>query len=360
VLVANLMAMLVQYLSAKLGIVTGLSLPEQVRARFSRPVCRGMWVQAEVVAMATDVAEFVGAALGLNLLFRIPLLPAGLITSVIAFGILGLQTRGCRRFELAIAGLLGLVVAGFLYETLRIGPSASGSLRGLLPATDGTGSLYLAAGILGATVMPHAIYLHSALTKSRISCRDDTERKRVLKFARLDVLTALGVAGLVNMAMLAVAARAFHTPDLSGLTSIGQAHAALGRLAGGGAALAFAGALLASGASSSSVGTYAGQVVMSGFTGLRVPLLLRRAITMLPALAILAAGTNPTADLILSQVVLSFGIPFALIPLVVLTSKATIMGSHVNRRRTTLCAVACVAVIIALNGLILVQQLTAA
>jgi manganese transport protein len=358
VVVANLIAMLVQYLSAKLGIVTGQSLPEQVRARFPRPVCWGMWVQAEVVAMATDIAEFVGAALGLNLLFRIPMLPAGLITCVIAFGILGLQAGGLRRFELAVAGLLGLVVAGFLYETLRIGPSASGSLGALLPAVHGSGSLYLAAGIVGATVMPHAIYLHSALAKSRSPGRADQERRRALRFARLDVLAALGLAGLVNMAMLAVAARAFHTPALSGLTSISQAHAELGRLAGGTAALAFAGALLASGASSSSVGTYAGQVVMSGFTGLRVPLLIRRAITMLPALAILASGTNPTAALILSQVVLSFGIPFALIPLVVLTSKATIMGAHVNRRRTTVGAGACVALIIALNGLILVQQLT--
>jgi manganese transport protein len=357
VVVANLIAMLVQYLSAKLGIVTGLSLPEQVRARFPRAVSWGMWVQAEAVAMATDIAEFVGAALGLNLLFRIPLLPAGLITGVLAFGLLGLQARGLRRFELAIAGLLGLVVAGFLYETLRIGPSAASSLHALLPAIHGGGSLYLAAGIIGATVMPHAIYLHSALTKPRSPGCDDQERRRVLKFARLDVLAALGLAGLVNMAMLAVAARAFHTPALSGLTSIGQAHAELGRLAGGGAALAFAGALLASGASSSSVGTYAGQVVMTGFTGLRVPLLLRRAITMLPALAVLATGTNPTTALILSQVILSFGIPFALIPLAVLTSRTTIMGAHVNRRRTTIGAGACVAVIIGLNGLVLVQQL---
>jgi manganese transport protein len=359
VVVANLMAMLVQYLSAKLGIVTGLSLPEQVRARFPRPACWGMWLQAEAVAMATDIAEFVGAALGLNLLFRIPLLPAGLITCVIAFGILGLQARGLRRFELAIAGLLGLVVAGFLYETLRIGPSAASSLRALLPAVQGSGSLYLAAGILGATVMPHAIYLHSALTKSRTPCRTDPERRRVLKFAQLDVLTALGLAGLVNMAMLAVAARAFHTPALSGLTTIGQAHVELGKVAGGIAALAFAGALLASGASSSSVGTYAGQVVMAGFTNLRVPLLARRAITMLPALAILATGTNATTALVLSQVVLSFGIPFALVPLVVLTSRAQIMGAHVNRRLTIVCGGACVAVIIALNGLILFQQLAA-
>jgi manganese transport protein len=360
VLVANLMAMLVQYLSAKLGIVTGQSLPEVVRQRFPRPVCLGMWLQAEVMAMATDIAEFVGAALGLNLLFGIPLLPAGLITCVITFAILGLQNKGYRPFELAITALLGLVVAGLLYETLRIGPSVPGSLRGLLPATDGTGSLYLAAGILGATVMPHVIYLHSALTKSRTPCRDDKERGRVLKFAKLDVVIALGLASVVNMAMLAVAARAFHTPALADLATIGQAHAELGKLAGGTAALAFAGALLASGASSSSVGTYAGQVVMAGFTSLRLPLIARRAITMLPALVILATGVNATSALVLSQVVLSFGIPFALVPLVVLTSKAHVMGSHVNRRRTTICAYACVTVIIALNAVVLLQQLASA
>ena len=360
VLLANLMAMLVQYLSAKLGIVTGRSLPEMVRERFAPPVTWGMWLQAEAMAMATDVAEFVGAALGLNLLFGIALLPAGLITCVITFAILALQARGYRPFELAITALLGLVVAGFFYETIRIGPSAPGSLRGLLPATDGTGSLYLAAGIIGATVMPHAIYLHSALTKSRTCCRDNSERKRVLKFARLDVLTALGLASLVNMAMLAVAARAFHTPGLSNLATIGQAHAELGNLAGGFAALAFAAALVASGVSSSSVGTYAGQVVMAGFTNLRVPLIARRAITMLPALAILATGTNATSALVLSQVVLSFGIPFALVPLVVLTSQTRVMGEHVNRPRTTICACACVIVIIALNALVLIQQLAAA
>jgi manganese transport protein len=357
VLLANVMAMLVQYLSAKLGIVTGQSLPEQIRGRSPRPVTWGMWLQAEAMAMATDVAEFVGAALGLNLLFGIPLLPAGLITCVISFAILGLQTRGYRQFELAITALLGLVFAGFLYEALRITPSVPSSLRHLVPGVQGTGSLYLAAGILGATIMPHAIYLHSALTKDRIPCRDDRERGRALKFAQIDVLSALGLAGLVNMVMLAVAARAFHTPALSNLATIGQAHAELGKLAGGTAALAFAAALLASGASSSSVGTYAGQVIMEGFTRLRVPLLARRAITMLPALAILASGTNTTSALVLSQVVLSFGIPFALIPLVVLTSTAGVMGAHVNRRRTTVCACACVAVIIALNGLILFQQL---
>jgi manganese transport protein len=356
VLAANVMAMLVQYLSAKLGIVTGRSLPEQVRESFPRPVAVGMWLQAEVMAMATDIAEFLGAAIGLNLLFGVALLPAGLITCVLTVVILGLQHRGYRRFELAIIGLLGLVFAGFLYETLRIGPSAPATLHGLLPGFSGTGSVYLATGIIGATVMPHVIYLHSHLTKSRAPGAGDSQRAGLLKYQQLDVLTALGLAGLANIAMLVVAARAFHTPALSHLATISQAHAELGRLAGGGAALMFAVALLASGASSSSVGTYAGQVVMAGFVNLRVPLLVRRAITMLPALAVLAIGASPSGALVLSQVVLSFGIPFALVPLVMLTSQAKVMGGHVNRRHTTIAAWACAAVIIALNVLMLCQQ----
>jgi manganese transport protein len=356
VLAANLMAMVVQYLSAKLGIVTGRALPELVRDRLPRPATWGMWLQGEVIAMATDVAEFIGAALGLNLLFGVPMLPAGLITGLITFAVLGLRARGRRRFELAIIALLGLVTAGFLYETLKLGPSVPASLHGLVPGLDGGGSLYLATGILGATVMPHVIYLHSALTKDRTPSRDDRDRHRLLRFQQLDVLTALGLAGLANMAMLAMAARAFHTPALAGLDTIGQAHAELGRLAGGGAALVFAVALLASGVSSSSVGTYAGEVIMAGFVRLRVPLLARRAITMLPALAILAAGANPTSALVLSQVVLSFGVPFALVPLVILTSRRDVMGCHVNQRRTTIAGGMCVAVIIALNVLLLCQQ----
>jgi manganese transport protein len=356
VLVANLIAMLIQYLSAKLGIVTDRNLPEVVRERFPRAVTWGMWVQAELMAMSTDIAEFLGAAIGLNLLFGVPLLPAGLITAVIAFGILGLQTRGVRRFELAIAGLLGIIFAGFLYEALRIGPSVHGSLQGLLPGLSGTGSLYLAVGIIGATVMPHVIYLHSALTNGRMPCHNDRERSRVLRFERLDVIIALGLAGLVNMAMLAVAAKLFHTPALSGLSTIQDAHAQLGHLVGGTAALAFAVALLASGASSSSVGTYAGQVVMAGFINIRIPLLLRRAITMAPALAILAAGMNPTNALVLSQVVLSFGIPLALVPLVMLTGRREVMGVHVNKRITTIVAWTCAAVISGLNVFLLYQQ----
>jgi manganese transport protein len=358
VLAANVMAMLIQYLSAKLGIVTEHNLPEVVRERFPRALTWAMWVQSELVAMSTDIAEFLGAALGLNLLFGVPLLPAGLITGVIAFAILGLQTHGFRRFELAISALLGIIFAGFLYETLRIGPSVHGSLSGFVPGLRGTQSLYLAVGIIGATVMPHVIYLHSALTNGRVPCRNDHERSRVLRFERLDVIIALGLAGLVNMAMLAVAAKLFHTPALSGLSSIPEAHAEFGHLVGGAAAIAFAVALLASGASSSSVGTYAGQVVMAGFTNIRISLLLRRAITMLPAFAVLAAGVNPTDALILSQVVLSFGIPFALVPLVLLTSRRDVMGVHVNRRVTSILAWGCAILISALNVFLLYKQLS--
>jgi manganese transport protein len=305
--------------------------------------------------MSTDIAEFLGAALGLNLLFGVPLLPAGLITGVIAFAILELQTHGVRRFELAITALLGIIFGGFLYETLRIGPSAHESLRGLLPGLHGTTSLYLAVGIIGATVMPHVIYLHSALTNGRMPCRNDRERSRVLRFERLDVIIALGFAGLVNMAMLAVAAKLFHTPALAGLT-IPEAHAQFGHLVGGAAALAFAVALLASGASSSSVGTYAGQVVMAGFINVRIPLLLRRAVTMVPAIAVLAAGISPTTALVLSQVVLSFGIPLALVPLVMLTGRRDVMGVHVNRRLTNTLAWSCALLISALNVFLLYQQ----
>jgi manganese transport protein len=356
VLVANLMAMLIQYLSAKLGIATDRSLPELAHERFPRWVSWGLWIQAEIMAMATDIAEFLGAALGLNLLFGMPLLTAGLITGVIAFGLLGLQSRGYRHFELAITALLGLVLAGFLYETLRIGPSVHGSLRGLLPGLDGSSSLYLAVGIIGATVMPHAIYLHSALTNGRMPVRNDAERRRVLRFERLDVLVALGVAGVINLAMLAVSAKLFHQSGLTGISTIQAAHTGFSHLVGGGAALAFAVALLASGASSSSVGTYAGQVVMQGFVGIQIPLMARRAVTMLPALVILAIGVSPTGALVLSQVVLSFGIPFALVPLVLLTARRDVMGAQVNRRLTSVAAYGMAGLITLMNVYLIAQQ----
>jgi len=357
VLAANLIAMLIQYLSAKLGIASDRDLPQNIRAHYPRPVAWGMWVQAEIIAMSTDIAEFLGAALGLNLLFGVPLLPAGFITGVIAFAILFLQSRGFRRFELAITALLGIIFLGFLYEVLRIGPSVHGSLNGLIPGLAGGSSLYLAVGIIGATVMPHVIYLHSALTNGRVPPRDDGERHRILRFVRTDVLIALGLAGLINMAMLAVAAKLFHTPALAGLDSIQAAHTQFGNLVGGGAALAFAVALLASGTSSASVGTYAGQIVMAGFINVRIPVLVRRAVTMLPALVVLAVGVNPTDALVLSQVVLSFGIPFALIPLVMLTSRKDVMGTHVNRSLTRRAAWGCALAISALNVFLLYQQM---
>ncbi|HET9123947.1 MAG TPA: Nramp family divalent metal transporter [Solirubrobacteraceae bacterium] len=358
VLLANLIAMLVQYLSAKLGIVTGLSLPEHCRLRFPRWGAVAMWVQAEAMAMATDVAEFLGAAIGLNLLFGIPLLVAGGITGVIAFAILDLQRRGFRPFELAIAALLGIVLLGFLYETLRIGPSARGALRGFIPSLHGGGTAaYLAVGIIGATVMPHVIYLHSALTKNRVGARDPQERRRLLRFERLDVMVALTLAGLINLAMLAVAAKLLHVPGLTGVATIGAAHHELAVKVGGGAAIAFAVALLASGSSSSSVGTFAGQIVMAGFLGARIPLALRRVLTMIPALVILGIGVSPTGALVLSQVVLSFGIPFALVPLVVLTGRRAVMGAEVNGPLLRLVSYVVAALITAMNVLLLLQQL---
>ncbi len=356
VLAANLMAMLIQYLSAKLGIATDRDLPELFRERYPRWLSWTMWLQAEAISMSTDIAEFLGAALGLNLLFHVPLLPAGFITGVIAFALLALQRRGYRSFELAITGLLGIIFLGFLYEMLRIGPSAGGVANGLLPRLDGPDSVYLAVGIIGATVMPHAIYLHSALTSRRMPVHDDGERRRVLRFERLDIVIALGVAGVINLVMLAVAAKLFHVRGLTGVDTIQGAHHALGTLVGGGAALAFAVALLASGSSSSSVGTYAGQVVMAGFVDLQVPLVVRRAVTMTPALIVLALGVSPTSALVLSQVVLSFGIPFALVPLVRLTSRRDVMGVHVNRLPTTVVAWAMVALISALNVFLLYRQ----
>ncbi len=357
VLVANVMAMLIQYLSAKLGIATDHNLPELFRVRYPKSLSWGMWVQAEAMAMATDIAEFVGAALGLNLLFGVPLVVAGVMTGFIALAILELQSHGYRRFELVISALLGVILLGFLYEGLKIGPSARESFGGLVPHLAGSGSLYLAVGIIGATVMPHVIYLHSALMNGRTPVRNEHERARVLKFERTDVIVALGLAGLVNMAMLAVAAKLFHGTGYTGVSTIEQAHAGIAQLVGGGAALAFSVALMTSGVSSSSVGTYAGQVVMKGFVGLNVPLIARRLVTMAPAIVILALGLSPTNVLVLSQVVLSFGIPFALIPLVLLTSNRDVMGTHVNRRMTTIAACGLAGLITVLNMFLIWQQL---
>jgi manganese transport protein len=354
ILAANLMAMLIQTLSAKVGIATGKNLPELCRERFPRPVSWGLWVQAELIAMATDLAEFIGAAIALNLLFGVPLFVAGLMTGVVAFGILALQQRGHRKFELAIAGLLALILLGFLYDTFSVTHDVSGIVRGFLPSFAGTDSILLATGILGATVMPHVIYLHSALTQDRIPARDDRERRSLMRFGKADVLIAMGVAGLINMSMLIVAGSLFHG-QASGIDSIEGAYDGFEKYAGAGAALAFALALLASGFASSSVGTYSGQVVMQGFIARTIPLAVRRLVTMAPALIVLAIGLDPSRALIMSQVVLSFGIPFALVPLVLLTSRRDLMGSLVNRRVTTIVASVVAALISALNLFLLYQ-----
>jgi len=355
VVMANLMAMLVQYLSAKLGVATEMNLPELCRTHLGRRWSLGLWAQAEVIAMATDLAEFVGAAIGLNLLFHVPLFAAGLITAVVAFGILALEQRGFRKFELAIMGLLFIVLLGFLYDFVKVGPSASGAIGGLVPRLKGTQSILLAVGIIGATVMPHVIYLHSALTQRRVPCRDDQEKREVLRFQRLDVIIAMSLAGLINLSMLFVAAALFNKTGHTGVDSIEAAHAGLGQLVGGGAALAFVFALLASGLSSSSVGTYAGQVVMQGFIRRRIPIYVRRAVTMAPSLVVLAVGVSPTSTLVISQVALSFGIPFALVPMLLLTRRTDIMGSFVNRARTTRLAGFVAAIIICLNVFLLYE-----
>lgn len=352
---ANLMAMLIQYLSAKIGIATGKNLPELCRESFRRPAVLGLWIQAEVVAMATDLAEFVGAAIALNLLFEVPLFTAGLITGVVALAILALQSRGYRRFEVTIAGLLGIVLLGFIYEALAVGADPAGVAGGFIPAFDGTGSVLLATGILGATVMPHVIYLHSALTQNRVRPMNDGERRSLLRFQRLDVMIAMGIAGLVNMSMLIVASSLFHDANLVNIDTIEGAHSQFGLLVGPGAAVAFGLALLASGLSSSSVGTYAGQVVMQGFIRRSIPLMLRRVVTMVPALFVLALGLDVTHTLVISQVILSFGIPFALVPLLLLTRRRDVMKGLVNKPLTTAGAGLFASLIISLNIFLLYQ-----
>jgi manganese transport protein len=356
ILAANLMAMLIQSMSAKLGIATGFNLPELCGRRFSRPVAFVLWIQAELIAMATDLAEFIGAALGLHLLFGIDLFIAGLITGVVAFVILALQARGFRHLEVAIAGFVLIIVAGFAFQILLAEPSIAGIAKGFAtPRFDGSGSVLLAAGILGATVMPHVIYLHSALTQRRVVGDDEEAKLQIYRFERVDVIIALGIAGVVNASMLITAAAVFHSRGLTGIADIDEVFTGLGTYLGHHADTAFGIALLASGLSSSSVGTMAGQVVMQGFVRRQIPLFLRRIITMAPALLVLAIGVNASSALVLSQVALSFGIPFALIPLLMFCSDRELMGSLVNRRVTTVAAVGVAAVIVALNAFLLLQ-----
>ncbi|MFI5028753.1 MAG: Nramp family divalent metal transporter [Solirubrobacterales bacterium] len=356
VLTANLIAMVVQTQSAKLGIATGKNLAELCRDRYSRRVSIGLWLQAELVAMACDIAEVVGAALGLNLLFGIALFPAGLIAGAGAFAILALQQKGFRRLEAGISVLVGVIVTAFVVELFNANPSGGEVAHHLfVPAFGGTESILLATGIIGATVMPHVIYLHSALTQKRVVGRDDEERRKILGFERVDVVIALSLAGVVNLSMMVVAAGLFHGSGLAGIDSIEGAFKGFETLVSAQAATIFGVALLASGFASSSVGTMAGQVVMEGFIHRSVPLFWRRAATLAPALLVLAIGLNPTDALVGSQVVLSFGIPFALVPLVLIASRREVMGSLVNPRWLTALVAVLAALIIGLN-LFLVQQ----
>ena len=353
---ANLIAMLIQTQSAKLGIATGKNLPELCRETFSRRSSIGLWVQAEVVAMACDVAEVVGAALGLNLLFGIPLFPAALIAGVGAFAILALQERGFRRLEAAVAVLAGVVLVAFGFEIFFAEPNAADVAGHLFrPGFDGTESILLTTGIIGATVMPHVVYLHSALTQKRVVGRNDDERRRILRFEKIDVVIAMSIAGAVNLAMMIMAASLFHEGGLTGIDSIEGAFHGLQTTVSDNAATIFGIALLASGFASTSVGTMSGQVVMQGFIRRRIPIFLRRALTLAPALVILALGVDPTKALVLSQVILSFGIPFALIPLVLIARRRDVMGALVNPPWLTALASVLAGLIIALNVFLLQQ-----
>src|SRR5262245_27926241 len=356
ILASNLMAMLIQTLSAKLGIATGRNLPEVCRERFSRRTSTGLWIQAELIAMATDLAEFLGAALGFHLLFGMDLFPAAVLTGLVTFAILALQRVGFRTFEAVIAGFVGAIGICYLAEVwLAHPPLGTIALHAVKPQFAGGESLLLAVGILGATVMPHVSYLHSALTQNRIVPQNDEEARRVYRYTKVDVIIAMSIAGLINMAMLVMAASVFFKSGLTDIASLETAHQTLEPILGSASSTLFALALLASGLSSSTVGTLSGQVVMQGFVDRQIPLFVRRLVTMLPALVVAAIGLDPSRTLVISQVVLSFGIPFALIPLVWFTSRRELMGPLVNRRTTTAVAVGVAALITDLNVFVLTQ-----
>jgi manganese transport protein len=334
ILLANVMAGLVQYLSAKLGLVTGRSLPETVGDRMRRGTRLAYWAQAELVAVATDLAEVVGGSLALHLLFGLPLLAGGVITGIVSLLLLMVSDRrGQRMFERVITGLLLIVAIGFLTSLFVNPPPIGDVVAGIIPRFHGAQSVLLATAMLGATVMPHAVYLHSGLARDRHGHPEGRRRAMLLRVTKADVALAMVVAGAVNIAMLLVAAT--NLGGRGGTDSIEEAHAAVADALGPTVALLFAIGLLASGLASTSVGAYAGAMIMSGLLHRSIPLLLRRLITLVPALAILAIGLDPTRALVFSQVVLSFGIPFALIPLVRLTSDRSVMGSDTNHRATT-------------------------
>lgn len=354
ILAANLAAMFIQYLSAKLGVVTGRNLPEVIRDTRSKPVTYAFWIQGELVAMATDLAEFLGAALALHLLTGMPLMWGGVLAGAVSFALLGLQKWGFRPLEAAITALVGVIAVCYVIQFFLAQPDTT-IWKGFVPGFRDTGMLYIAVGILGATVMPHVIYLHSALTQNRIPTGSPQAKRKMLLFTKIEVLLALGTAGVINMAMLAAAAGAFYGQGVENAGDLTVAYQTLTPLLGPLAAGAFAVALLASGLSSSTVGTLSGQVIMQGFVRFRIPIALRRIITMIPAFAVILAGADPTEALVLSQVVLSFGIPFALIPLLSSTASPAIMGEHANAAWVQTSGWVIAAVIVGLNGYLLAQ-----
>jgi len=350
ILASNLMAILIQTLSAKLGIATGLNLAEQCRKHFKPGFVKFLWVLMELVAMATDLAEFLGAALGFNLLLGIPLWLAGILTGITTFLILGLERKGFRPLEAVITALVGVVALSYVVETIIDKPDwGLVAYHAFVPMFKGKESVILATGILGATVMPHAIYLHSALMQGRIKVKKPEQLRRLFRYEQVDVLIAMGIASLVNGAMLIMAASTFNVQGLTHVGSIQEAYKTLEPLLGKAAQSVFAVSLLASGLSSASVGTMAGQVIMQGFLHLEIPVWVRRLVTMVPSLIVIAIGLDPSRTLVISQVLLSFGLPFAIIPLVIFTSQKKIMGVLVNHRATTIAASAVAGLIVVLN-----------
>ncbi len=357
VLLANVIAMLFQALSAKLGIVTGRNLAELCRDHFPRPIVWAMWVVSEIAAMATDLAEFLGGAIGLSLLFQMPLLAGMVITAIVTYGLLMFERFGFRPLELIIGAMVSVIGLCYLIEIFIVPVDwAAAAFHTFTPQIADAEALLLAVGIIGATVMPHAIYLHSGLTQARMPVRDDSERRRVLRFSNQEVILALTVAGLVNMAMVMMASGAFHAghPEVA---EIETAYHTLTPLLGIGAAGVFLLSLIVSGISASTVGTMAGQMIMQGFIGFRIPIWVRRLVTMLPAFVVVGLGVNATQALVVSQVVLSIALPLPMIALLILTGRRDIMGAFTNGRLTRTVAVAATVVVLGLNTFLIMQTL---
>jgi manganese transport protein len=355
VALANLVAMLFQALSAKLGIVTGKNLAEQCRELFPKPVVIAMWIVSEIAAMATDLAEFLGGAIGLSLLFGMPLIAGMIVTGILVYAILGLERSGFRPVEIVIGSLVAVIALCYLVELFIAPVDWDEAARALIPTLPDSAALLLAVGIIGATIMPHAIYLHSGLTQSRIAVESESERRLLVRLSNREVLVALSLAGLVNMAMVVMASNAFHEGHRD-VAEIETAYHTLVPLLGGAAAAVFLASLIASGISSATVGTMAGQLIMQGFVGIRIPVWLRRAVTMIPAFVVVGMGINATNALVVSQVLLSLTLPVPMIALLLFTAQRDVMGELVNGRVTTVLATLAAAIVLVLNLILLLQS----